>query len=248
MAMDVSLARLTVALSRVVYRSEERARGDGAALGLSDFRFFADEPNEALSATGDDRLFLAFRGTEAKVIDWIQNARFKPIPGELNGRVHSGFRTGLDGLWGDITPVVEAAGLPVVLTGHSLGGALATLAAARLHEAGHEVAAVYTYGQPRIGLSDFRGPYRAGLDEVTYRFINHIDLVTRVPLLVQGYRNVGHRVYFDRSGRSHVDAGIWKVALDDVLFRLTHFGRLEAAGLDPHDKGTYVDLVEAMAG
>jgi triacylglycerol lipase len=246
MPFDAELARSTVALSRYVYRSEARAREGTEALGLTGFRFFAHAPNEALAANDDDHLYLAFRGTDSEVIDWVQNAEFSPIRGELSGRVHSGFHRGLGDLWPDIAPVVAAAAKPVIATGHSLGGALATLAAARLHESGHPVAGIYTYGQPRTGLRDFRDVYADRLDELTYRFINHIDLVTRVPLLVQGYRHVGQRVYFDAGGTPHVGAGAWRIAYEDLKFRLAHFGRIQAAGLSPHEISAYVDLIEGL--
>lgn len=244
--LDRSLAGLTVELSRLAYRSESRARDEAASLDLTDFNFHSRPPNEVLSASDDDRLYVAFRGTDAEVIDWVQNAEFRPTRGELATRVHSGFHTGLDDLWEHVHPIVEAAAKPVVLTGHSLGGALAVLAAARLHEAGHVIAAVHTYGQPRVGLGDFRAAYGDRLDDVTYRFINHIDIVTRVPLLLQGYRHTGRRVYFDAGGSPHVDAGIWWVAWEDVKFRVTHFGRIRAAGLAPHLMSAYVDLVDGL--
>ena len=89
----------------------------------------------------------------------------------------------------------------VVFTGHSLGGALAAFRADR---AGHPVAAIYTYGQPRVGHRDFSRAYSERLEDRTYRAINHVDLVTRVPLLLQGYRHVGSRIYFDRGGTAHL--------------------------------------------
>lgn len=247
MAFDETLAKLTVKLSRSVYRSAERARTDTAALGLGEFRFFAHEPNEAMTVTDAGHLYLAFRGTEARVRDWVQNSEFGPIPGELGGKVHSGFHNGLSDLWSEIAPVVEASGKPVVLTGHSLGGALAVLAAARLAESGRTVTAVHTYGQPRVGHADFTNPYGERLGAVTYRVINHVDVVTRIPLLIQRYRHVGTRIYFDGGGKMNVDAGAWRIALDDAKFRLTHFGRItEAAGLPLHNMSAYVNLVEAL--
>jgi triacylglycerol lipase len=246
MAFDPDLARLTVGLSRSVYRSEDRTRAEVAALGLEDFHFFRRDPNEALSVTDGEFLYLAFRGTERRILDWVQNAQFGPVPGELGGRVHSGFHNGLGAMWDQIEPVAVAAGKPVVLTGHSLGGALATLAGARLAEAGVDVAAIYTYGQPRVGHGDFRARFNDRLEAVTHRVVNHIDVVPRVPLLLHRYRHVGRRVYFDSDGSVHIDAGFWRVALDDVKYRITHFRTLRAAGLSEHVISAYVDLVERI--
>jgi triacylglycerol lipase len=240
------LAKLTVQLSRDTYRSRERARTDTAALGLADFHWFTGRSTQAFAAADAALLYVAFRGTEANPIDWTQNAKFNPMVGELEGRVHSGFHSGVAEVWDSLLVVVAAAGKPVVLTGHSLGGALATLAAARLHEAGHPVVAVYTFGQPRVGHGDFSSGYEGRLAEVTYRLINHIDLVTRVPLLLQRYRHVGLRVYFDADGTAHVGASILKIVGEDVKFRLAHWGRIQAAGLAPHGIAAYVNLVEAL--
>ena len=247
MPFETELARLTVKLSRIAYRSRGQAEQDSAALGLVAFHWFTDESTQAFTAIDTDHIYAAFRGTEAKPIDWIKNSKFEPMVGELGGKVHSGFHSGVDEVWGNLLAVVDATAKPVVVTGHSLGGALATLAAARFQEAGHPVAAVYTYGQPRVGHSDFRSPYESRLGEVTHRSINHIDLVTRVPLLLQKYRHIGQRIYFDAAGAVHVGASPWKIAMEDIKYRLAHFGRIqEAAGLSPHEMDAYVDLVEGL--
>lgn len=247
MPFDNELAQLTVKLSRIAYRSRGQAESNSAAFGLGDFHWFTDESTQAFTATDASHIYAAFRGTEAKPIDWIKNSKFNPMVGELGGKVHSGFNSGVDEVWGDLLAAVVAAAKPVVVTGHSLGGALATLAAARFHEAGHPVAAVYTYGQPRVGHGDFRSPYESRLGEVSYRVINHIDLVTRVPLLLQRYRHIGQRIYFDGGSAVHVGASPWRIAMEDIKYRLAHFGRIkEAAGLSSHEIDAYVDLVEGL--
>jgi pimeloyl-ACP methyl ester carboxylesterase len=245
--LDLDLAKLTVNLSKHSYKDPGPAEAAVGALGLTGFRWFSDTSTQVFSAADAGRLYLAFRGTEAdNPIDWITDAQFAPAPGVLGTKVHSGFRDALDEIWNKVVPVVEAAGKPVVATGHSLGAALATLAAARLEDAGHQVAALHTYGQPRTGLGDFRREFESRLADVSYRFINHIDLVTRVPLLVQSYRHIGHRWYFDASGAVHPDASGWKIAVDDLKYRLAHFGRIKAIGLAPHDMSAYVRLVEGL--
>jgi len=247
MALDTDRARQLVRLSQSAYRSEQRAGDDAAALGLGEFRFYSGQSTQAFTATDADHVHLAFRGTEAtNPVDWAKDAQFRPTTGEFGAKVHSGFRSALDEVWSDISPVITAANKPAFVTGHSLGAALAALAGARLSEAGLAVAGVYTFGQPRTGLKDFRTAYDAKLGDVTLRFVNHIDLVTRVPLLIQGYRHVGARMYFDGSGNFHPNASAWEVAKEDLAFRLTHFGRIKAAGLTPHEISAYVRLVDTI--
>lgn len=91
MAFDKDLAELTVKLSRYSYRSADRARENTAALRLTGFHLYSLKPNEAISVTDADHLYVAFRGTEASVVDWVQNAEFSAVLGELGKRVHSGY-------------------------------------------------------------------------------------------------------------------------------------------------------------
>src|SRR5262249_54451343 len=86
---------------------------------------------------------------------------------------------------------------PVWLTGHSLGAALATLAAARW-AAGHRVQGLYTFGSPRVGNAAFA----ATVPGPCYRFVNNNDVVTRLPPpgLFAGYRHVGVLKYIRTDG------------------------------------------------
>jgi hypothetical protein len=233
--LDISDARLHWDLSRYAYRDESAARQAVESKGLTGFTFYDSENStQAFSCTDGTRSLLAFRGSEAQPVDWIRNAQFIAEPGELGGSVHSGHRRALSEVWEVIAADQSASGLPVSVTGHSLGASLATLAAARFAGSGVPVDVVYTYGQPRTGKSDFQRAYDERLGDVTFRFVNHIDLVTRVPLLLLGYRHVGRRMYFNEAGSFNPDAGTWPVARDDLTYRLRHFGRIQAAGLDPH--------------
>ncbi len=244
MSFDAELARLTVELSKLAYRSAQTAEAGAAGHGLGEFRFF-DGATSTQAFTGADatRRFLAFRGTESNnPRDWVVDSQFKPRPAAL-GSVHSGFDGALDEVWEDVLAELADDNRPLIITGHSLGGGLATLAAARLADSDEPPAAVYVYGCPRTGLGGFRDSYDAKLRDVTFRIINHIDIVTRVPLLVQGYRAPGLRMYFDRDGTFHPDAGAWQIAKDDLRYRITNFRSIRALGLGTHEINAYVDRV-----
>lgn len=81
-------------------------------------------------------------------------------------------------------------GTPVVLGGHSLGGALALIGALELKRAGHDIAAVITFGAPQAGNDVFRAEYDAeGLSARTVLFEAQGDSVPR--LLRRWYYRLG---------------------------------------------------------
>ena len=99
---------------------------------------------------------MAFSGTDPlKIEDWITDF----TPQRTVSDLHKGFEDAVTTVW----PLVEAAiknrpadQKKLFFTGHSLGGALATIAAARAALDPETVAtAVYTFGGPRVGGSAF---------------------------------------------------------------------------------------------
>ena len=90
----------------------------------------------------------------------------------------------------------------VHLAGHSLGGALATLAAVHLRlKLGCRVQAVVTFGSPRVGTAPFFRLYeQLGLQSRTARFVNRADPVPRVPLERDGFVHVGQAHSVGRPG------------------------------------------------
>ena len=247
MSFDKALALATVQLARIAYRPVDQADHNTAELGLTNYQHFSGPSTQAFVAEDGARRYLSFRGTEStNHVDWLRDAEFRPVTGVFGTRVHSGFRRALDEVWQDILPHVTRSDRGLVITGHSLGAGLAILAASRLVAADADVNHVYTYGSPRPGLKDFANAYQGVLGMNTYRVINHIDIVTRVPLLVQNYRHVGRRMYFDGSGQLHRDAGAWQIARDDMIARFKHFGSIRAAGVGPHEISRYVERVQSI--
>lgn len=81
----------------------------------------------------------------------------------------------------------------LVVTGHSFGGALATLCAAELRKMGHDTA-LYTYGSPRVGnkaLADFVTNQPGG----NFRITHTNDPVPHLPLLMMGFQHVRPEYY-----------------------------------------------------
>jgi pimeloyl-ACP methyl ester carboxylesterase len=93
----------------------------------------------------------------------------------------------------------------IVVTGHSLGGAVATLAAAQLRSEGW-VVSLYSYGAPRVGgraLSAFISGQVGG----NYRVTHRNDPVPKLPLLIMGFVHVSPEYYVDAVNGAEVGAG-----------------------------------------
>jgi hypothetical protein len=107
-------------------------------------------------------------------------------------QVHTGFAAAWAEVSSSVLAGVTAAkaanpGYAVVATGHSLGGAVATLAAAYIRKAGTAVD-LYTYASPRVGNDAFATfvTAQAGLE---VRVTHVDDPVPRLPPLLFGYRH-----------------------------------------------------------
>ncbi|WP_029586138.1 Mbeg1-like protein [Bradyrhizobium sp. URHD0069] len=145
--------------------------------------------------------FVAFAGTDPLVTaNWIANFDFAL---DEDG-IHQGFGNALDSAWKDIGQALGAEHWPehLILAGHSLGGALAVLAAERaLRELRIKADAVYTYGMPRVGGPTFAERYNQALGHLTYRLVHGADIVPTLPPAEIGFSHVGRPLACDRYGK-----------------------------------------------
>lgn len=142
------------------------------------------------TASREKVLVISFRGTSA-FRDFVTDGDIRRArPEWAPGTVHNGFKTALDAVWSQITTKLgppAAQQKDIWLTGHSLGAALAQLAALRLNRAGYRVHRVYTFGTPRIGDKDFVVDYDRRLGTQSFPHVNWRDIVTRVPPVTLGF-------------------------------------------------------------
>lgn len=169
-----------------------------------------------------------FRGsTSAR--NWLSNLNFFPRPTDIcpGCAVHEGFSRAVGEVRGRVVPGIRAAlaanpGFDVVVTGHSLGGALATITAAEVRKAGIS-AALYTYGAPRVGnkaFADFVGAQAGG----NFRVTNANDLVPRLPPREFGYAHVKPEYHIVSAGGD--------VSADEVAYLANPSRRQGNAGAD----------------
>ena len=118
--------------------------------------------------------------------------------------IHRGFEDAVEPSGGYFDALKPNKTQPLFVTGHSLGGALAIIAAERIRrELKIEASAVYTFGAPRVGSAAFAGSYNAyGLGDRSYRLIHGLDIVPTLPPSRLGFRHVGRMIMCDRAAAS----------------------------------------------
>lgn len=170
----------------------------------------------ALLAWGRGTIVLSFRGTATRknVVTDIKFWQIPHFPVRRNSmgiklKVHVGFYRAwrLEGFsdrllarLGSLLEECGGQGPPpkVFVTGHSLGGALAVLAAADIKRRHPQLAlTVYTYGAPRVGNLAFTQEYLRNNPD-TWGIVNDQDPIPRVP---KGwFHNAGNYVVINGRG------------------------------------------------
>jgi hypothetical protein len=115
---------------------------------------------------------LVFRGTTG-FRNWLLDLDVRPGKMQDRAIVHRGFLESLQQVWRRLQPALAGLDVPCFFTGHSMGGALAQLAATRFRPQ-----AVYCFGAPRVGdagYAELMRPIRV------FRIVNNRDIVAVLP-------------------------------------------------------------------
>ncbi len=174
----------------------------------------------------EEKIIIAFRGTK-ETLDWAANSKLFQETWTATrkiGKVHIGFYqafTSVCSKMEDYIKLLRTNDQPIWVTGHSLGGALATLAAAHIElqmSNEFETAGGYTFGQPRVGNDDFADAFDERLKGRFFRIMNKNDVVCVIPpkIFTQPskiaipkpirYKHLGTPVFFNDKGEMVYDA------------------------------------------
>ncbi|MGD1860897.1 MAG: Mbeg1-like protein [Leptolyngbyaceae cyanobacterium] len=203
--LDNRVALLCAQLSKEVYEGFDEIVFDSLPGGESTLIESQDQGQTdtqaaVLYVSNPQTLYVVFRGSE-KGLDWINNfqmrQRIYPYgdESETDVRFHQGFMNAYLAVRDPLLDLVKTfPKVPVIATGHSLGGAIATIAALDIqynitqHDEQQSIA-VYSFGAPRVGNAALVNSFRQRVPQ-SYRFIYGWDVVTRVPRSWQGYAHV----------------------------------------------------------
>jgi triacylglycerol lipase len=229
----------------ITYKEEEKGEIKGK-FKMDWVQFFRIEETEALVTYNATALILAFRGTSSAQ-DALTDAKIKLVDGfNGNGKIHEGFKTGLDKIWNEVWSSMGRArrNRTIWITGHSLGGALALTAAARLQfEKNQRVDGLYTFGQPRVGDPAFTEACHKEFGDRYFRLVHNNDVVTRVPTRFMGFEHTGIFKYIN-SVKQLDDKKTWEeITKDRLQGRLDHLLKLGTDGISDHSMINYVDAL-----
>ncbi len=175
----------------------------GVKADVDDFQLTARFENKGTDTQGmfgvahGDTLVVAFRGSEETgIADWITDLKFiqQVFPygegGNKKVKVHYGFIQAYKSVRDAVLNETKKTPYKrIICTGHSLGGALATLAALDIeYNLPDKDISCYTFGSPKVGNKYFTESYNKRVPK-TFRFVNGSDTVPNIP--PGAYRHVG---------------------------------------------------------
>ena len=148
---------------------------------------FANECGSyALADDLNKHLYIVFRGTRTKAQllteGWHSLHPATDFYGA--GKAHKYFHNALVALWANVEQtLLDHRDYTVTFTGHSLGGALASLAALKTaifnHRRGDQIK-LYTFGQPRVGNVELAMNHNRLLP-YSFRVVHGVDIVPHLP-------------------------------------------------------------------
>jgi triacylglycerol lipase len=203
---------LAVASDLAYYSEAEGAPAFLEQLGLN-AKLISVGNTQVYVATNDDHIVVAFRGTESPTSieglkDWLLTdaANLLILPeGRLGtdlaaagvgARFHQGFVNAIASVWDPLFEAVDVerkkTDRPIWITGHSLGGALAVLAAWLFRRKFVNVHQVYTFGGPMIGNDVAVKAIDKDFQDKIFRYVNGLDPVPKLPTFSLMANEYGH--------------------------------------------------------
>lgn len=198
---------LCAELSRLAYTDEnsEPTRITLHNIGFSQVEWIEKGNSQALLTWNSENSkgVIAFRGTEAD--DWkdiMSDANLLHInhPNGM-GKIHTGFYNAFADLEQEIKDWMEGKEGSWLIAGHSLGAAMATIAATILNISSDKMSLI-TFGSPRVGNDEFFAAFHEK-EISSKRYVNCCDIVCRIPLdipLINDYKHIEQELYINEVG------------------------------------------------
>jgi len=203
-------------------------------------KFFENNGAQAYGIRTPDYTYIIFRGTQpTEFSDIIADIKAWPKDSDTVGHVHSGFKAEVDKIYDSIDEWLNEKDTQLVVCGHSLGAAMATIFSSRIH-ARYNNLQLYTFGSPRVGDRKWAKQFK---DIAAYRFQNTNDIVCTVPPFGY-YSHVGKLHYLTYSGNVRVGIQWYSRLYDKIRGRLRALKKREVfSGLYDHLGTRYINKI-----
>ena len=156
--------------------------------------------SECLVIYTGSRIIIVYQGTK-DATDLLRDIDIPKIR-VSGGRVHRGFAEAYrqieDRMLSAVSSLNPDRVIPVHVTGHSLGGAMALQSIVALKSRGHLVTDSIIFGCPRVGDAAWAETFNS-LGVQVVHFLHNLDIVPALPPFL-GYKAVGTSVYIDDAG------------------------------------------------
>ena len=218
------------------YAYFDNAKAKYKELGYTSCKFFDTKGAQAYVASNKNQITICFRGTEPD--------QFNDIRADLYFFHKQGFHRGFLGEFKKLQPEIEVElemlqkrkKRPIHVVGHSLGGAIAVVAAYFING----VDEVITFGGPRT-----TGWFKSkSIPVQVTRVVNNNDIVPKVPFYILGFKHVGNLIYLNYHGNIR-SMTPWQRIKDQWRGRLRAFQKGQAFdGLYDHSMNEYCRYLE----
>jgi hypothetical protein len=146
---------------------------------------------------------LAFEGSQDNrdlLID-LQIAQLVPYKHYPDAKVHSGFWKSYLAIADEVHKLLLTHNVEhLFVTGHSLGGALATIASLDIvEELGIKNVSMVSLGAPRVGNAGYADLYSIMINDY-YRLTHASDTVVHLPYMYLNYRHIPHEIFYPKRG------------------------------------------------
>lgn len=203
--IDVSLPELSycmIDMAGIAYLDPPTAKKKLKKWKFNTFFFLDHDDTQAYVIVNKYDVIIACRGTErTSNKDILDDIKFWHSSEFSIGAVHHGFHDGADRIWEAIKKILlQNHNKHVWFTGHSMGGAIATVLAIRMfHDPDLDKPhRLVTFGSPHVTgwLTSIMCCKGIRHD----RWVNHLDVVTHLPPALIGYRHFGTTMYINQWG------------------------------------------------
>ena len=236
---------------------QDKIRNKLGALGFQTVEFFESlgDPKQGgthcFLAVHDDAVrenklaVVAFRGTDKDdPRDVLDDVEAELVSWKGTAKVFAGWKNALGEVDKRLVPAIQPIDCRLLITGHSLGAAMATLLASV-----KTPSALYTICSPRVGNQDFA----ASLGSVkNYRYVDCCDVVTGLPPAFLGYAHAGDPLYIDRKrnviskpSEDYVSADRLRARVAYSLRYAWKWGNVISRGLADHAPINYATAIAA---